>query len=37
MLKQVAISFSRDLPHTGIDPALAGAFFTTPVLTFYNF
>ena len=32
ILEWVAISFSRDLPHTGIEPmspALAGRFFTT--------
>ena len=32
ILEQVAISFSRDLPNTGIEPvylALAGGFFTT--------
>ena len=32
MLEQVAISFSKDLPHPGIEPvspALAGGFFTT--------
>ena len=32
MLEWVAISFSRDLPHPGIEPAsscLAGVFFTT--------
>ena len=32
ILEQVAISFSEDLPHPGIEPvspALAGGFFTT--------